>query len=91
MHTKSFNYIFLSFRQLTKRPESTRTHHSGVNELGWERVDDVVRANDLAVVRRLLSSDSPPDTLRGRLLLHIPMRRSAEHARLRVGSCSYPK
>ena len=40
-----------------------------LSELRWESVDDLVRVSDLAVVRRLLTSDDAPEILRDKLVL----------------------
>ena len=69
--------------------ESRRDHITPVlSELGWERVEDMVRVNDLAVVRRLLNSDCPPDILRGMLVLcsaaSVRKTRAAESRQLQL-------
>ena len=49
---------------------SRRDHVTPVlNELGWKCVDDLIRDSDVAVVSRLLTSDSAPQILRSKLVL----------------------
>ena len=49
----------------------SRTDHVTpvLNELKWKRVDDLIRDSDVAVVSRLLTSDSAPQILRSKLVL----------------------
>ena len=70
LHQKKRIQKVLNFGARVVSGLSRRDHVTPVlNELGWKCVDDLIRDSDVAVVSRLLTSDSAPQILRSKLVL----------------------
>ena len=59
-----------------------------LQELGWGRLDDVLRENDLAIVHRLLTASNAPEILRRKLVLRsdesLRRTRATENGQLQL-------